>query len=150
MMNNKYYLSYIPLEDYEILLNIFNNGNYNNDLIEVPNDALYDLDTFISLNIDYKEGIVFLCKLPESYNDMFVNKQYFEKAKRLSTGTWFSNPESIIYENNIAEIENKEQLNRWIYFNKKKFIQYAYLKWKLCNFIKKDYEIELGKLLCKK
>lgn len=134
----KYYISFVPSESPECLLNIFNNGSNVSELLEVSKDYLNDLDVFISLNIEHEEGFVFLCELPVDYQDEFVDKQYFVKAKRLSSGTWFDNPEVITY-GGPSKIENKEQLNRWILFNRKRFIQYAYAKLKLAKKLEKDY-----------
>ena len=138
MMDVKYYISYVSSESVESLLEIFNNGGNVSGLLEFSSEYLNDIDTFISLNIENNEGFVFLCEVPVDFQSDFINKEYFVGAKRLSTGTWFDNPESITY-GGPSKIENKEQLNRWILFNRKRFIQYAYAKIKLVKKVEKDY-----------
>ena len=132
----------MPLEEFEFFVDVFNNGYSVKNLIKVSEEYIRDIDLFMQLSLEFKDGIVFLIEVPNNYtieND-FIPKEYFIKAKRLSTGTWFTNPSSIVYESTTGLITNKEELNRWILFNRKRFLQYAYLSRKLVKDIKLDYK----------
>ena len=136
----KYYLVYINDENCENLLNVFEHGMRVEELVELPIEYLKDIDKFVENNFNFNEGLIFVCELSKNIEEdnLLINNCSICSAKRISTGTWFNNPENIIFIRN-SEIENKEQLNRWINYNRKKFAQYAYSKILLNIKLIRDY-----------
>jgi hypothetical protein len=131
---------YINDENCENLLNVFEHGMRVEELVELPIEYLKDIDKFVENNFNFNEGLIFVCELSKNIEEdnLLINNCSICSAKRISTGTWFNNPENIIFIRN-GEIENKEQLNRWINYNRKKFAQYAYSKILLNIKLRRDY-----------
>lgn len=133
--------SHINSEDCEDIINGFNNGLLWEPMYEVPVSKRDDIDSYIEERLGVNNGIVFIYELPEDYdyyNDLIEGK-HITKAKRLSTGTWFTNPENINYEMTSSNVENKDQFDRWLNYNRKRIAKYASLKLKLAMDIRRDY-----------
>lgn len=138
--------SYINDEDSENIVQGFSNGLLWEPIYEVPILQRDDIDSYIEKRLGVNNGIVFVYELPDNYeyNGDLIEAKYITKAKRLSTGTWFSNPENVVCENPVGKIETKFQLDRWINYNRKNLFKYACLKMKLAIALKKDYGMNNG------
>ena len=134
----KYYLVYVKDENYENILGAFSGGILASEAIEIPEECIRNIDSYIQDRFEVEKGLFFVCNIFENSSNTKIDKQEILKVKRISTGIWYKNPESIVYKD-TKEIRNKEQLNRWIYYNRKRFIDYAASKILLHKNIKRDY-----------
>ena len=134
----KYYLVYVKDENYENILGAFSGGILASEAIEIPEECIRNIDSYIQDRFEVEKGLFFVCNIFENSSNTKIDKQDILKVKRISTGIWYKNPESIVYKD-TKEIRNKEQLNRWIYYNRKRFIDYAASKILLHKNIKRDY-----------
>ena len=134
----KYYLVYVKDENYENILGAFSGGILASEVMEIPEECIRNIDSYIQDRFEVEKGLFFVCNIFENSSNTKIDKQDILKVKRISTGIWYKNPESIVYKD-TKEIRNKEQLNRWIYYNRKRFIDYAASKILLHKNIKRDY-----------
>ena len=134
----KYYLVYVKDENYENILGAFSGGILASEAIEIPEERIKNIDSYIQERFEVEKGLFFVCNISEDSSNTKIDKKEIHKVKRISTGIWYKNPESIVYKD-TKEIRNKEQLNRWIYYNRKRFIDYAASKILLHKNIKRDY-----------
>lgn len=134
----KYCLVYVKDENYENILGAFSGGILASEVMEMPEECIRNIDSYIQERFEVEKGLFFVCNISENSSNTKIDKQDILKVKRISTGIWYKNPESIVYED-TKEIRNKEQLNRWIYYNRKRFIDYAASKILLHKKIKRDY-----------
>ena len=134
----KYCLVYVKDENYENILGAFSGGILASEVMEMPEECIRNIDSYIQERFEVEKGLFFVCNISENSSNTKIDKKDILKVKRISSGIWYKNPESIVYED-TKEIRNKEQLNRWIYYNRKRFIDYAASKILLHKNIKRDY-----------
>ena len=142
---------YIDNESSQSILNAFNNGVTCACMNGIPEQCLDNMESYIKNVYDVENGIAIVFELPSDFSldNSYISSKNIIRAIRLSNGTTFDNPERINCD--IAgSIENKEQLNRWINFNRRNIAKYASLKFKLAMALKKEFKEDKGFSFTKK